>query len=141
MSYETRFFADYELGGTGRVDSREIEKSTIKALTTHYGLIAYPKRTERETIDDWFDFIINGEGRYISQAYSNINLHLLVAKQYLDDALTNHIKLTLEWDGEEKGDYTKKVYNISKHHKEIKITTLDDKNKEVEISIYQEQYR
>ncbi len=141
MSYETRFFAEYELGGTGRVDSREIEKSTIKALTTHYGLIAYNKRTEQETIDDWFDFIINGEGRYVSQAYDNINVHLLVAKQYLDDCLAHHITLTLEWDGEEKGDYKKKIYNISKYHKEIKITTLNEKNKEVEISIYQEQHR
>ncbi|WP_171986528.1 hypothetical protein, partial [Burkholderia cenocepacia] len=87
-------------------------------------------------------FIINGEGRYISQAYDNINVHLLVAKQYLDDCLAHHITLTLEWDGEEKGDYTKKIYNLSKHHGEILITTNDEKsNKEINVDFYQEQYR
>lgn len=112
MSYHTTFSVSYDLGK--QYDKKKYANSITKALRKNYESIERYDSTRQETQNDWFDFIVNRDGQLKSMAYSNLNVLIDIAHQFIRDELTDYVTITFEWDGEESGDYTKNVYHARK---------------------------
>lgn len=110
MSYHTEFIVEYSLGKS--YEQKSYANAITKALRENYEYIAKKGSTKQETQNDWFDFIVNQDGRYTSMAYENLDVLIEVGKQFIKDGLTDYVRVVFEWNGEESGDYSRNIYHI-----------------------------
>lgn len=120
MSYHTEFSVSYDLGKS--YDEKAYNNAVTKALRANYEHIAKQGSTRQETQNDWFDFIVNQDGRYVSMAYENLDVLIEVGKQFIKDGLTDYVRVVFVWDGEESGDYSRNVYHIRAHENAFLLT-------------------
>lgn len=55
-------------------------------------------------------------------AYEYLDLYIDIARQFVADGLTEHVKIFFSWDGEEPGDYTENVYHYRRNGEQIKLS-------------------
>lgn len=131
MSYETKFYMQYSFEDSDKIDVQSYEKSVKKSLRRNFrnivehmqdSRIDYDDISRHEILEDWFQFIVNDNGNYISMAYANLNVLTDIARQFVADGLTQHVKIFFSWDGEEAGDYTENVYHYRKIGDEINLS-------------------
>ena len=114
MSYETSFSVEYKFEQKNTIDRKKFNNSIIKGIRANYEKIARNDATRQETQNDWFDFLVNDDGKYISTAYAKLNVLVDIAHQFIRDELTDYVTVIFEWDGEESGDYTENIYHVRK---------------------------
>lgn len=131
MSYETSFYMQYSFDDFGKIDVHLYEQSVRKSLRRNFrnivehmqdSRIEYDDTSRHEILEDWFQFIVNNNGIYISMAYENLDVIVDIARQFVEDGLTEYVKIFFSWDGEESGDYTENVYHYRKIGDEIKLS-------------------
>jgi len=140
MSYETSFSVEYKFEQKNKIDKEKFNNSIIKGIRANYEKIARNNATRQETQNDWFDFLVNDDGKYVSMAYSKLDVLIDIAHQFIRDELTDYVKVVFEWDGEERGDYTENIYHVRKVMElgDVLIKTTQEKKskrKSVEVSV------
>jgi len=140
MSYETRFYMQYSFDDGDKIDEKIYERSVTKSLRRNFrnivehmqdSRIDYDDTSRHEILDDWFQFIVKNNGNYISMAYEYLDLYIDIARQFVADGLTQHVKILFSWDGEEAGDYTENIYHYRKTGEVIRLT----KDKEITTTV------
>lgn len=149
MSYETRFYMQYSFDGFDKIDVQLYEQSVRKSLRRNFrnivehmqdSRIDYDDTSRHEILEDWFQFIVKNNGNYISMAYENLDLIVDIARQFVEDGLTDHVEIFFSWDGEESGDYTENVYHYRKVGDEIKLSKDKVITSKVEVCIENPRY-